>query len=344
LELDEILVKALKDPPTPEETLLLLRKTRNYDECLKLFKAASKVREDEVGYAFKFDGFIWPVTPCTTSPPCRYCGRSAGLWGLDNPLTFDEVEVAAKFMKEIGLRRIGLGGGTVWTGAGERIINIVRKIKSVAPFNLWVNIGPSLHNEDLVKLRELGVTAVGSSLETTNPKVFKEAKPGDSLEARMRLAEEISKVGLGLFSIMMVGLGSRCEDYVEHIFWLKNFKNLTLLTVSGFNPIPGTPFENRRPANPLEVAKVIAIARLVLRSPDISFGGVMIDWKLIPFMIMAGANRTFHLGCHVHKVGSEYQQHSPKMIEVKRHGCLEFVNMLPLTANLVEEMGMEVHV
>lgn len=344
MELNVILEKALKEPPTPEETLLLFRKVRSYDRFLKLIKTASRVRDDEIGQAFKFDGFIWPVTPCTTSPPCRYCGRSAGLWGLDNPLTLEEIEVAGTFMKEAGLKRIGLGGGTVWTGAGKYITEAVRIVKLVAPFDVWVNIGPSFNSGDLAKLKELGVSAVGSSIETINPTVFKEAKPGDSLKARMRLAEEIDNTGLGLFSIIMVGIGSRYEDYVKHIFWLKSFKNLTLLTVSGFNPILGTPFEKRPPANPFEVAKVIAVARLILRTSDISFGGVMIDWRLLPFMIMAGANRTFHLGCHVHKVGSEYQEYSPKRISIKKHGNLEFVNMLPLTVNIIRKMGIKVDI
>jgi biotin synthase len=344
LKLNRILTKALKEPPTREETLQLLRKVQGYDKLLKLVKTASRVRDDEVGQVFKFDGFIWPVTSCTTSPPCRYCGRSAGLWGLDNPLTLDEIEVAGRFMNKVGLKRIGLGGGTMGAGAGKYITEAIRRVKMVAPFDVWVNIGPSLNRADLAKLKELGVCAVGSSIETINREVFMEAKPGDSLEARIRLAEEIMRMDLGFFSIMMVGIGSSYEDYVEHVFWLRRFKNLTLLTVSGFNPIPGTPFENRPPANPLEVAKIMAAARLVLRAPDISFGGVMIDWRLLPFMIMAGANRTFHLGCHVHKVGSEYQQHPPKVIPVERNGNLEFVNMLPLTIDIVKKLEMEADV
>jgi biotin synthase-like enzyme len=89
---------------------------------------------------------------------------------LDNPLTLDEVEVASRLMKEVGLKRIGLGGGTVWTGAGKYVIEAVRRVKQVAPFDVWVNIGPSLNSTDLAKLKELGVSAVGSSIETLNPK------------------------------------------------------------------------------------------------------------------------------------------------------------------------------
>jgi len=81
-----------------------------------------------------------------------------------------------------------------------------------------------------------------------------------------------------------------------------------------------------------------------LRTPDISFGGLMIDWRLLPFMIMAGANWTFHLGCHVHRVGSGYLQHLPKVVSIEKHGDLELVNMLPLTSSTVKRLGMEIMV
>lgn len=71
--------------------------------------------------------------------------------------------------------------------------------------DIWINVEPSLSKDDLVKLKDLGVKEVCSSLETINPDVFKDAKPGDSLEARMKLAEEINEVELDLKSVMMVG-------------------------------------------------------------------------------------------------------------------------------------------
>ncbi len=76
--LKNILEKARYDPPTQEEALQILKKVQRVDDFLELAKVASKVRDDEVGATFKFDGFIGSITPCTTNPPCRYCSRSAG--------------------------------------------------------------------------------------------------------------------------------------------------------------------------------------------------------------------------------------------------------------------------
>lgn len=172
--------------------------------------------------------------------------------------------------------------------------------------------------------------------------MFREAKPGDSLEARMKLAEEINRVGIGLTSVMMVGIGSSYEDYVKHIFWLKRFENLSHVCITGLNPIPGTPFQNKPMANPFEVAKVGAVARLVLRIPDISFGGMMNDPRLLPLWVMAGGNRAIHLGAHAHRANAWRMHHAGAIVE--RYGDLEFVNMLPLTTRIVRDMRMEVDI
>jgi len=342
--LEKVLHEAVSEPLTQDEALYVLNKVKTIEDFLELAKVASKVRDDEVGAVFKFDGFIGSITPCTTNPPCKYCSRSAGNRPdfAEKPITIEEVEFGAKLIESTGTKRVELGGGTLWNGAGGKVLEAVKAVKRVSSMDIWINVGPSLSKDDLVKLKDLGVKEVCSSLETINPDVFKDAKPGDSLEARMKLAEEINEVGLGLKSVMMVGLGSGYEDYVKHIFWFKKFENLSSVSITGLRPIPGTPFQNKPMANPLEVAKVGAVARLVLRDVDVGFGGMMNDPRMLPLWIMAGANRAIHLGAHIHRAWSTPIRHPNTVVE--KHGEIEFVNMLPLTTRLAKEMGMGVDV
>jgi len=342
-EIERILDKSLKEPPSEEETLLLFQEVNTPERFLRLAEAASRVRDEYCGSEFKFDGFIGTITQCDTNPPCKYCGRSASAKtdSFASPLTVEEVESAATFMKEVGVKMVEVGGGTPRSGAGEKVKDAVQAIKRVSEdIDIWVNVGPSLSSDDIVQLKDLGVKEVCSSLESINPEVFEEAKPGDDLKARMNLAQDINDSGMGLTSVMMVGLGSSYQDYVSHLFWLKSFKNLSHVCITGFNPIPGTPFEGRPMANPYEVAKAGAIARLVTRTPDISFGGMMNDPRLLFLSVMAGGNRTIHLGAHAHKSRAWRLQHPGTLS--KRMGDLELVNMLPLTKRLVKELGMEV--
>lgn len=340
--INQILDRSLKNPLSKEEALLLFHEVKTPERFLRLAQAASSVRSREAGPTFKFDGFIGPITQCDTDPPCRYCGRSAS--GKSDSfracLSVEEVELAAKLMKEAGIKVVELGGGTPSNGAAEKIKDAVRAVKRVSELDIWVNVGPALTFNDLLELREMGVKEVCSSLESINPGVFKEAKPGDDLRTRMKLAQDIDASGLGLMSVMMVGLGSSYQDYVSHLLWLKSFKNLSHLGITGLNPIPGTPFEDRPMANPFEVAKAGAIARLVLRNPDISFGGMMNDPRLLPLSVMVGGNRTIHLGAHAHKSGA-WRLRYPGTVS-KKIGDIEFVDMLPLTTRLVKDSGMEV--
>ena len=337
MEFNGVLAKAVREGISREESLFLLREVKTVDRFLKLFRAASRVRENEVGAAFKFDGFIGAITPCTTSPPCMYCGRSARPELFSDVLTSSEAALGAQLIEATGTRRVEVGGGTLWTGADNLVLEAVRAVRKASNLEVWVNVGPCLSTRALEELRNLGVTEVCSSLETINEKVFREVKPGDNFYARMEFAKAIKGVGLKLNSVMMVGIGSSHEDYVNHIFWLKEV-GVDHFCITGFNPIPGTPLETRMPAASYEVAKVVAVSRLVLRKADIGVGGIMNDPQLLPLAVMAGANRAIHLGAHVHRLGRWAQRY--KCIEVKQFKNLEFVNLLPLTVRVVREMGM----
>lgn len=346
MEYKDVLEEAKNREITKEEALLLLEKINTTQALNELFEVASKVRDEEAGPVFKFDGFIGAITSCNINPPCKYCFRSLKEKEIfSEPLTVEEIKTGAKLISETGVRRVELGGGTMLNGAGDKVIEAVKAVKSAAPMiDIWINVGPSLSKRDLVELKELGVKEVCSSLETYNPNVFAQVKPGDSREARIKLAEEIDNIGLGLKSVMMVGIGSTYRDYVDYMFWLKGFENLTHFPITGFRPLSEISSEGRKIALSVEVAKMGAVARLVHRKVDISFGGMMNDPQLLPLWIMAGANRAIHMGPHWHRRGKwSRRNHLPEIV-VKTLGDMEFNNMLPLTTRIVKTMGMAVDV
>jgi len=340
----KVLKKAEQESISPQEALLILNEASTTQRLSMLFEVASRVRDENVGRVFKFDGFMGPITSCTIDPPCLYCSRAAKNKGepFSDPLTIEEIKCGAKLIAESGTKRIELGGGTVLKGAGSRVINAVEAVKSVAPMlEIWLNFGPSFSRKDLLKLKELGVKEVCSSLEVYNPELFSEIKPGDSMTARKKLAGEINEVGLGLKSVMMVGVGSLYKDYIDYMFWLNNFKNLSHCPITGFNPIPGAPFGGKEVALSSEVAKVAAVARLVNRNVDISLGGIMNNPHLLPLWIMAGANRAIHMGVHVNRKSKfSWSKKLPEVI-TKTVGNIEYSNMLPLTERIVQSMGMD---
>ncbi len=337
---EAILEKALTDSIDKNEALVLLRKSQDYSRLLDLLKVASKVRDNEVGRVYKIEGFISPITRCTTKPPCRFCRRSAG--GDFEPLTTSELELGVKLVAETGVKRVEIGGGTVWSGAGETVIQAVRICRRIAPHLLIrVNVGPSLSVNDLAKLKELGVYEVSSNFETMNPQVFKKIKPGDNLESRIKLAKAIDEIGLKLSTTIMVGVGSSYEDYVEHVFWLKeNMRNLSRISITVLRPIKGTPMENHPMGSVIEALRLGAVTRIVLRKVDLSFGGIANDIRLLPLRVMAGDNREVHLSVMVTKRKWDKPLLSPSEITVKNINGLWYYNALPLLTRMLKELGM----
>ncbi len=306
-------------------------------------KVAAKVRSEEVGDIYKFEAFIGPITKCTTNPPCKYCRRSSRDRSIfDSPLSLSEIKTGIELVAKTGIKRVEIGGGTLWEGAGRKVVEAVRIIKKITPhIKVRVNVGPALTINDLLKLKELNVEEVSSNFETMNEQVFNSVKPGDSLNARVELAKNIDSIGLKLSTTMMVGIGSTYEDYVKHMFWFKkNIKKLSRFAITALRPIPGTPLESKPMASPVEVAKIGAVARLIFRGVDVCFGGIMNDIRLLPLRVMAGENREVHLSVSVHRAW-DYPILSPSETTVFNMDKLRFVNNLPLVTRIIKDLGLE---
>lgn len=336
MNLDHILEKSLEIPPDRDEALFLLKKCRDVREAGKIFAAAAEVRDQELGRIFKLDGEIAPVASCQIKPMCRYCTFSP------ETLTGDEVLEGLRIAEKAGIKDIRLSGGSDLSSAGNELIGLVRMVTANTRLRVHVNIGPVWSQHNLDTLKRLGVIEVGSSLETINPSVFKQTKPGDSLPLRMETARAINRTGLKLQSIIMVGLGSSDEDYIEHLFFLKQLKNLTHLPISRFNPFKGTPMESCRRASPWEAARLCAVARLVLRTPDIRIaaGGGPDD---IPLWLMAGGNRITSLFIHHNKCEPErFSGENPLHLERTFADKLEVVDRSSICRYFAEDAGFYV--
>lgn len=348
MKFEEVLEKAKNVEITQEEAFFLFENTERYDKALELFKVASKVREDETGTIYKLDGCLSPITPCTLDPLCKYCftANPKTAWSTESVLTLEEMSVGAKVIEETGTSSVHLGGGSRLDATGEEVIEAVKAVKTTN-LKIRVNVGPGLSEDTLKELKKLGVDEVGSVLETMNEKLFEETKPGDSFENRKKLAIAINNVGLGLAGGFMVGMNElsddlgtarkvQYEDYVNHMFYVKQFENLRCFIIYGFIPHVGTPLENRLPTAPLEVARATAIARLIFRDIDIDMCG-----GEIPLRVLSGANRSFLDGASVQKKSAFWGRPA---VGGRREQIndIELIDLLPVTTRFIRDAGMDV--
>jgi biotin synthase len=342
MEFEETVQNALDRAITKEEALFLFKETEEPDKYLKLFAAATTVREKECGNLFRLDGWMGSNIECTIDPPCRYCRRAIPGHKWESwKVNAEQLKEIAALFKRTGTTTVEIGGGTNPEVAGPTVIEILKVLKE-SGLNVWVNVGPALEEEHIQEMKRHGVEAITSSFETMNERIFQEIKPGDSLEKRKRLAHLINDNGVPLISVIMVGIGESYQNRVDHLFYLKELKNFHQLAVSWLRIHPGSPLEGTIiPPTPIEAARTVAIGRLIFRDVSINVS----DPQHIQLWVMAGANRMVHAGASLHeKGGFSISGHwvGTGVEHIEAGNGYEIMNILPITARYIRDAGMDV--
>lgn len=343
MRLKEVLEKAIEKEINPQEALYLFENTDSPQGYLPLFKAACSVRQKEMGNVFRLDGFVGSSIECKIDPPCQYCWRTIShrKWEVLKIQT-EKIPQIAEAFKKTGTTTIEIGGGTDPEKSGPVVIELLRHFKK-SGLNVWVNVGPALEEEHIREMKRLGVEAITSSFETMNEEIFSRVKPGDSLKKRKELAELIGKNGVGLFSVLMAGLGESYNDRVAHLFYLKKFENFRRLSITCLKVFPGSPLEGKMlSASLLEGARTMAIARLIFRNIYISAGG---GPQNIPLWVMSGVNRMTHAGATLNRKGhSRFASLWPLSgaERLEAGDGYEILNFLPVSTRYVRDAGMDI--
>lgn len=269
----ELLHKAEKCPAEKDEALLLLQAAFEDPEKRELlYETARLVRKQETGDYFRLTGGISSVLPCRLEPLCLYCPywREPGKKAASPAAVIQ----AARYFQKEGIREFHLSGGTSLGSSGTEVLDLLEAIRQagIRDMEITVNCGAAMSVETMKKLKSLGVVKIGAVFEIANPKEFARLKPGDSFRQKEDFAWKIRDAGLTMHSGIMAGLGSgqsRAEDYVESLFYLKQFPHMVSLYISKFRPDPSIPMKNHPRCSLEEACTLVAVTRLVLRGTDI---------------------------------------------------------------------------
>ena len=176
---------------------------------------APEIRDRELGREIYLTAHIHMVTPCRLSPPCKYCSVSSSIpeiRGLRDTLTDEELRnTVEKIDKRKEITSITLVGGTDIAGQDNILLNVVKSVRNITDIDITIDVGAPISMGTLEILKEEGVTAIYSSIETINSEIFKEAKPGDSLDKRVKLLHDASSLNIPVGTIIMNGLGSESD-------------------------------------------------------------------------------------------------------------------------------------
>lgn len=295
---EKLLKKAKNYNITEKLALRILEEAHNPHNALKLFKLASKIRDENLGRDLYWSAGISQVIPCRVLPHCRYCTYYAR-----SSFELEKLSKTAKKLENLGFKQLHLSGGSNLQGYDEEIIAIVQAIRKVSDIDIEVNLGCSLSTETVRALKEMKILSITSSLETVNEEVFTTAKPGDSLKKKKEMMEICEQEGVHIRSMMLIGLGESLEDRIKHLFYVKRFSQLSHLNFSRFYPYPDTEYKNHPRCSPWEVAITVTVARLLMPKVHLGLaaGNTTDD---IPLWYIAGGGNQL-LGAHISRTPVE---------------------------------------
>ncbi|ADP77571.1 Radical SAM domain protein [Methanothermus fervidus DSM 2088] len=286
-----ILKKALKEKKLSDCEILKLFKIKNSNDFKELMYTASELR-DRYKDSIKLTSTIHITNICQISPKCKYCGFAAGTSpeGYYHPFhkTDDEILEAAKKIEKSGIPRVSCSGAHGY--GGSQAVKAAKIVKENTSLELLINVGSDLNKETILKLKKYDTDTICCNLETINRKLFKDLKPGENLEDRIKVCKLVSEANIELSSGLLIGIGESYYDRLMHLKFLKTFKTLGEIPIMGFNPYKGTPMENHPPCPLHEQMKTIAITRLMYPEIRITVPTPTIGPENVKYSLMAGAD------------------------------------------------------
>jgi biotin synthase len=258
---------------------VLFRGARRRERALALFAAAARIRDENLGRKLSLTAHVHMITRCELSPACKYCSLSSTIPRVQDER--DEIPRralvdAARYATDRGVQSIVLVGGTDPDGSDRKVRRAVEAVRSVTEVELALDVGPSLSPDTVDWLKDQNARTIYGSIETSNPRVFRNAKPGDDLNDRVEFDRMLEHHGIRLGNIVMNGLGTT-EDLLASILSLRRFRRLSYLYISTFCPVRGTPFAHKRPGSLRASLKALAIARLAFPRVHLGLAEVEVE-------------------------------------------------------------------
>ncbi len=178
-------------------------------------------------------------------------------------------------------------GGRVF----EKVLDAVREVKARHDLKICACLG-LLSQEQVVALREAGVTQVNHNLNTS-ARFTPEVVSTHTFEDRVATVEQVRAAGLKTCSGGIVGMGETDDDVIDLALSLRALE-VRSVPVNFLIPVPGTPFEHVRALDPRRCLRILALYRFLLPSQEIRIaGGREVHLRSMQVMGLYAANSVF---------------------------------------------------
>lgn len=230
---------------------------------------------------------------------CAYCPQSIKYnTGLkpEKLMELDQVRSAAIAAKEKGASRFCMGAA--WRELKDRDVEkITDMIKTVKELGLesCVTLG-MISDDQAVKMKDAGLDYYNHNLDTSES-YYEEIISTRSYQERLDTLENVRNAGINVCCGGIVGMGESEGDRIDLLLTLANMsKHPESVPINVLVKVEGTPLEEQADIDPLEVVKMIAIARIMMPASmlRLSAGRTEMNDEHQVLCFMAGANSIFY--------------------------------------------------
>ena len=123
-----------------------------------------------------------------------------------------------------------------------------------------VTLGSITQNQ-AEKLRDAGLDAYNHNIDTS-PDYYKRIITTRSFDERLETIQNVRNVGISVCSGGIIGMGESWKDRAEMLEVLANLEpQPESVPINALVPVNGTPLQNQKPVEPIEMIRMVATAR-----------------------------------------------------------------------------------
>jgi len=203
---------------------------------------------------------------------CKHCGRTVlnTMYPATSP---DELFELCTRLKEKGARGCLISGGCMPNGAVPlgRFVESIAKVKHQLGLTVFVHTGV-IDLETAERLKKAGVDAALLDIIGSNTTIREIFNLKASVNDYANSLKALHEAGIEFVPHLIVGLHyGKLEGELVALRMVSEF-NPSALVIIAFMPIRGTEMENVEPPRPIDVARVIAAARLMFPDTPLVLG------------------------------------------------------------------------
>jgi biotin synthase len=270
---------------------------------LPLFELLDRARAVHVEHHPKADVQLCTLLSVKTGgcpEDCSYCSQSAhhetAVKG-EPLLKVDEVLAAARRARDAGATRFCMGAAWREVKDGpqfDRVLEMVRGVKELG-LEACVTLG-MLKDGQAERLKEAGLDAYNHNLDTSRQH-YRSIVTTRTYEDRLATLHRVRAAGITVCSGGIIGMGESIDDRCGLLIELSSISpHPESVPVNALARIEGTPLAALPPVDPIELVRMIAVARILMPKSRVrlSAGRTDLTREAQLMCLYAGANSIFY--------------------------------------------------